>query len=146
MVRWPAPARASSTQMARDAPPAPNTITRLPLTSTPLEARDIMKPLPSVFSPKRRPLSLTIMLTAPMSLALSEISSRYFMTSILWGMVQLMPRILKALRPLMAFSSWSLSTSRVRKCHRSRPMAWKAASWITTPGFSATGWPNTPTR
>ena len=78
---------------------------RLPLTSMPLDSNDIMKPLPSVLSPYRRPSVLTMVLTAPMSCALSEISSRYCMTAILCGIVQLMPRILNAFRPLMAFSS-----------------------------------------
>jgi len=56
-VRWAAPAQASSTAMARPAPPAPSITTRWPASGATL-AIAFTTPLPSLLWPIRRPFSI----------------------------------------------------------------------------------------
>ena len=137
-----APASASSVTMARAAPPAPRTTTRLFLGSTPASARTPRrKPLPSVFSPIRRFPSRLTVFTAPMMAASGAISSRYSMTATLCGIVRLMPCMPNARTPSIASRNFAGGTSTVRYRQFS-PSAWKAASCMAPVGFSATGCPS----
>ena len=82
-----APASATSTEIARAAPPAPNTTTAWPLGST-LVRNDERKPWPSVFSPVSPFSRFTTQFTAPMICADGARSSRYDRTVCLWGIEQ----------------------------------------------------------
>ena len=108
-----APARATSTPMARAAPPAPKMTTFLPEGSV-SSRRDSTKPLPSVFSPIHCPSFRTTQFTAPMRDADSPSPSRYSITFTLCGMVQLNPWKPMALAPFTASSRPSGATSMVR--------------------------------
>ena len=106
-----APASAISTQMARDAPPAPNTTSFFPCTDVTSDMA-FTKPLPSVFSPRVFPsFSMMTVLTAPIIRADSPNSSRYLITSTLLGMEQLKPLQPIAFAPATAASSLSGPTS-----------------------------------
>jgi hypothetical protein len=79
----------------------------------------------------RRTGTLCHVFTAPMIPASGAVSSRYWITETLCGMVRLTPCIPNARTPKMALPKSSGFTSKVSK----------AASCITPVGFSATGWP-----
>ena len=85
-----APASASSTAIARAAPPAPNSTTRFPAGSTTVRS-DVRNPWPSVFSPIQPPSRRTAQLTAPMIDADSASPSRCSITATLCGIEQLKP-------------------------------------------------------
>ena len=140
-----APASASSVTIARAAPPAPSTTTRLPFGSVPASVRrPRRKPLPSVFSPINRSPSRRTVFTAPMIAALGAVWSRYWITETLCGMVRLRPRIPNARTPSMASRRSQGFTSTVRY-RQFNPSAWNAASCMAPVGFSATGCPKQPT-
>src|SRR4051794_13861919 len=138
-----APARASSTAMARAAPPAPRITARTPAGDR-IVARDWRNPLPSVFSPISSPPRLIAQFTAPMISAAGFRRSSSGITATLWGIVQLKPCQFMARAPRTASPRCSGRTSTVRY-RQSRPIAASAGSTMAWVGFSATGNPKTPT-
>ena len=76
---------------AAQAPPLPMIKTFLPSICTLCALTIYKNPPKSVLNPFNLPSTLTIVLTAPMALALSSISSKYGMTSFLYGIVTLIP-------------------------------------------------------
>ena len=97
-----------------------------------------------MFSPIFLPPSIRTVFTAPIARASGESSSKCSMTATLCGIVRLMPRMPSVSKACMAAPSLSGGTSKFRY-RQLRPAEAKPASCITPVGFSATGWPNTPT-
>ncbi len=84
--------RAREKEIARAAPPAPSSSIFLSSTSTPASVMAFKAPGPSVPKPINLSCSWTTVLIEPMERSVAEISSTYFMASILWGIVMLRPR------------------------------------------------------
>lgn len=85
---------------------------RLPFTSTPWTRRFATKPRPSVLWPVSVPsASTTTQLLAPMSSQAGLRRSRYFVTSVLQGMVTLKPPQPRSLRAATASPVFSSGTS-----------------------------------